>query len=132
MIIAHNLQRKDYAMAWQNGNMYGQNAFGYNPYQPTYQSPTAVQTGRQSIVRVNGENGARALQLPPNSEMLALDNTQAIVWLAQTDGAGYLSVTPYDIAVHQEKPPFDIQSLLNDVEELKRKVYGESNSTEVK
>lgn len=118
-------------MPWNNGNLFG-NPYGnygnFNQNQPVVQNN--MYTQKYSIVRVNGENGARSLQMSPNSELLALDTNASIVWLAQTDGAGYLSVTPFDISPHQEQPPVDVQALIRDVEELKRKVYGESNSTE--
>ena len=63
------------------------------------------------IVQVSGENGARAYQMPPNSSTLLLDNTDSIVWLVQTDGAGYKTVTPYTITPYIPEPPIDIKSL---------------------
>ena len=57
-----------------------------NPYTPYSQT---------KIVHVNGENGARTFQMLPNSDVLLLDDTAPIVWLAQTDGAGYKTITPY-------------------------------------
>ena len=47
------------------------------------------------IITVNGENGARALQMAPNSKTFAADETKPDrIWLAMTDGAGYLTVRP--------------------------------------
>ncbi len=57
---------------------------------------------RQQIVQVSGENGARAYQMAPESSALLLDETAPLVWLVQTDGAGYkatvkaFSITPYN------------------------------------
>lgn len=52
---------------------------GYNNYRlPTYE-----------VIKVNGRGGANAFQMGPNSSILLLDETDNIVWLAQTDGAGY-------------------------------------------
>lgn len=59
-----------------------------NPYQPVT---------KQEIIRVNGENGAKAFQMPPNSSALLLDEAQPLIWLKQTDGAGYPTVTAYKI-----------------------------------
>jgi hypothetical protein len=87
----------------------------YNPYQgygmvnqqqlsyysqPQQNNNMGIQ---QQVVRVNGKNGAEAYQMAPNSSILLLDETAPIVWLKTTDGAGYPTVTPYDIAPHQNE-----------------------------
>jgi len=57
----------------------------------------------------------------PNSSVLLLDKTAPIVWLVQSDGAGYKVKTPYDISPHQAVPPADINSLeqrLSKLEEI--------------
>ena len=85
-------------------NMYG------NPYLQTqnpnyYQQPMQVQ--RHEIVKVHGENGAKAFQMAPNSSVLLLDETEPIVWLKTTDGAGYPSLTPYAITPYKKEEPVD-------------------------
>ena len=89
----------------------------YNYYpQFTPQAPKKME-----IIHVNGENGAMALQMMPNSQALLLDDTAPIVWLAQTDGAGYKTVTPYTIAPYEKPEPVDINALnerLKKVEEM--------------
>lgn len=74
---------------------------------PNYNSPyinpvstagyTYGQPQKQEIVRVSGENGARSYRMPPNSSALLLDETQPVIWLAQTDGAGYPTLSAYKI-----------------------------------
>lgn len=84
--------------------------FNYTPPAPRYQ-----------VIRVNGEAGANAFRMAPNSSTFLLDNTAPIVWLAQTDGAGYLTVTPYDVTPHQASQPVDINNLaqrLTNLEEI--------------
>lgn len=71
------------------------------PYQP----PNAAQ--RYEVIRVNGENGARAFQMAPNSSVLLLDETAPVVWLVQSDGAGYRTVSPYNITPLQTKEQQD-------------------------
>lgn len=68
----------------------------YNQYQPmqAYNQRTPPGQG-YDIIRVNGRNGAEMFQMPPNSQALLLDETMPIVWLAQTDGAGYKSPSPF-------------------------------------
>ena len=54
------------------------------------------------IIKVNGEAGARAFQMGPNSNMFLADATNPnLIWLVQTDGAGYSTATPLDVSIHQ-------------------------------
>ena len=84
---------------------------------------------RTEIIHVNGENGAKALQLAPNSNTLLLDNTAPIVWLVQTDGAGYKTVTPYSITPYQQEEPIDIKNLAERIERLEAKINDKSNTS---
>lgn len=62
----------------------------------------------QQVVKVSGENGARAYPMGANSSALLLDESGLIAWLVTTDGAGYKNtVAPYDLTPHQEKPQID-------------------------
>ena len=90
--------------------MYGQpGGYGQTPYNPGGTMQQAAQ--RYEIIHVNGEPGARALQMAPNSNAIVMDDTAPIVWLCQTDGAGYKTVQPFDIAPHQTAPAVDVSSL---------------------
>lgn len=80
-------------------NMYNYNPYGFNRF-PTYE-----------VIKVNGKPGVDAFQMGPNSSVLLLDETANIVWLAQTDGAGYKTATPFDIVPHQDAPPIDVNAL---------------------
>lgn len=79
----------------------------YNPYYPypNYNQPLSQTNG---IIKVNGKNGVDAFQLGPNSQALLLDETAPMVWLVQTDGAGYKTATAYDITPHQEVSTTDV------------------------
>ena len=107
----------------------------YYPYQMNYNNQFQQQpsynsllqqnntAGKQEVVRVNGKNGAQAFQLPPNSSILLLDETAPIVWLKTTDGAGYPTITPYDINPHQtetsqQKFDIDIKPLQERISKL--------------
>lgn len=83
----------------------------------------------QQIIRVNGENGARALQMQPNSSVLLLDESAPIIWLAQTDGAGYKTITPYKIEPYKPEPQVDLQSLSERISRLEEKLNDKSNIT---
>lgn len=86
----------------------------YNPY--------------QQIVRVNGENGAKMYQMMPNCSALLLDETSPIVWLAQTDGAGYKTVTPYKIEPFTPEPAPDLKSIMDRLTRLET-IINESHIT---
>ena len=91
------------------------NMFGWSPYNGAYPPPTSAtpMPQRTEVIRVHGEEGANAFMMAPNSSAIFLDETQPSVWLKTTDGAGYATVTGYDITpkakneptvVAQEKP----------------------------
>ena len=62
----------------------------YNPYQNSYGFQTIpVQQSRDGIIRVTGIAGARAYQMPPNSREALFDDTDDIVFIKVTDGAGF-------------------------------------------
>lgn len=85
----------------------------YNPTMNPYLTPQAqhAQQPRMEVVKVNGENGARAFPMGPNSSALLLDISGTLVWAVTTDGAGYKTVAPFDIAPHQEAPAPDYTGL---------------------
>lgn len=103
----------------------------YNNYTPNIYNGL-YGANRQEIVHVNGENGARAYQLPPNSNILLLDDTAAIVWLCQTDGAGYKTVTPYTITPYQPEPVPDMKSLESRIAKLEEMLNGKPDSSNAK
>lgn len=97
---------------FEHGGYYQGYPNGYqNPYVSRYNAMTAQQTPKYEIIHVNGENGAQALQMSPNSEIIVMDDTAPMVWLCQTDGAGYKTVRAFDIAPHQAAPQIDIASI---------------------
>ena len=93
---------------------YPQQNFG----QPQFQQPFQQAPKKTEIIHVNGQNGAQAFQMMPNSQALLLDDTAPIIWLAQTDGAGYKTVTPYKISPYEPEPEID----LKDIDERLRKL----------
>lgn len=96
----------------------------FNPYgfmQPQYQAQPAQQPVQQ-VVRVNGENGARSYQIGANSSALLLDESGLMVWLVTSDGAGYKSISAYDIIPHQEAPKPDFGSLENRIQTVEKRL----------
>ena len=96
----------------------------YGAYPQQYQQ-MAVSQPPQQVVKVNGENGARAYQIGANSSALLLDETGTMVWLCTTDGAGYKTVSAYDIVPHQTAPTPDFSTLENRIKRLEEIVNDE-------
>lgn len=107
-----------------------QNPF-INPYGMAQQyMPAAVpQAPQQQVVRVNGENGARAFQIGANSSALLLDESGTLVWLVTSDGAGYKTVAAYDIAPHQAEPLPDFGSLETRIKRLEEKMNANAGNS---
>ena len=102
------------------------------PYQTMYPQVTPTYAPKQEITRVNGENGARAFQIAPNSSALLLDENSPIVWVVQTDGAGYKTVTPYTITPYQPEPPVDVKSLDERIKKLEEIINAKPNTGNAK
>lgn len=96
----------------------------YNPMINPYLTPQnqITQQPRREVVKVNGENGARAFPMGANSSALLLDENGVIVWLVTTDGAGYKTVAPFDITPHQVAPAPDFGSLEARISRLEERV----------
>lgn len=81
----------------------------FNPYlsQASINALFPAQTAQNgmtgNVLRVSGINGVNALNIAPNSSVLALDDTAPILWYIQTDSAGYKTPTAYDIMPHVEQ-----------------------------
>lgn len=91
----------------------------------------AIQPQSQSkVVEVTGRAGAEAYQLGPDSSILLLDNTAPIVWLVKSDGAGYKTLSAYDIKPHEEEKPIDHFKELEDrITKLEETVNAKQSNT---
>ena len=102
----------------------------YNPMVNPYlgvQRPFQQQP-KQEVVKVNGENGARAFPLGANSSALLLDESGVIVWLVTTDGAGYKTVAPFDISPHEAAPAPNYNDLEQRISALERMMNNGTSS----
>ena len=100
-----------------------------NPYLNPYGFQQPVIAQPSSVIKVNGENGARAYQIGANSSALLLDESGLMVWLVTSDGAGYKTVTPYDITPHQVAPAPDFGSLESRIKRLEDMINGDSTDS---
>lgn len=99
-----------------------------NPFMPGNQYMQGFNAMQQpqpaQVVRVNGRNGAEAYNIGPNSSALLLDESGTLVWLVTSDGAGYKTVSAYDITPHQAAPAPDFGSLETRIKRLEEIVSG--------
>lgn len=93
------------------------------------QQPINPQPQQQQVIQVHGEEGAKAYQLPPNSSTLLLDEAQSVVWLKTTDGAGYPTVTGYEIQPIKTKVQKEYTSLEERIKRIEDDIYGGQSDT---
>lgn len=98
------------------------------PYQNNQYLQNLMLPQQQEVVKVNGKNGVDAFQLSPNSSALLLDTTASIVWLVQTDGAGYKTSTPYDITPHIPEEEVQYKTLEERISKLEETINAKSNT----
>lgn len=99
------------------------------PYQNNYLQNLMLPQPHE-VTKVNGKGGVDAFQMAPNSSDLLLDTTAPIVWLVQTDGAGYKTSTPYDITPHQSEEEVHYKTLEERISRIEE-VINESNAKPV-
>ena len=107
-----------------------------NPYMNPYsmgnygQMQTAqVMPVQRQVEKVNGKNGALQYPIGANSSAWILDECGEISWLIQTDSAGYKTVTPYDVAPHQDVPVPNYGDLENRITKLEEIINGNAANT---
>ena len=98
------------------------------PYQNNQYLQNLMMPQQQEVVKVNGKNGVDAFQLAPNSSALLLDTTASIVWLVQTDGAGYKTSTAYDITPHIPEEETQYKTLEERISKLEETINAKSNT----
>ena len=102
----------------------------YGMTQP-FQQPFQQMQPPVQVVKVNGENGARSYQIGANSSALLLDESGLMVWLVTSDGAGYKTVSAYDITPHKTAPAPDYGTLETRIQKLEEIVneYSRNSAT---
>lgn len=94
----------------------------FNPYQQ-YQNlfqPNILP--QQQIVQVNGKASVDTIQLAPNSSILVMDTSAPIVWMCVSDGVGKVTATPYDISIHKETPPPDLNNIEDRISAIEKTI----------
>lgn len=91
----------DYSMP--NYNPY---SFNPNPYQQQNYVQRQQSQGMNTLVWVNGREGANAYPVPPNSAVILLNSQKDSIFIKTTDGGGYATVKEYPLGteVSQNAP----------------------------
>jgi len=98
-------------------NPYGQfmgSQMAMNPYQ----GMAVAAAPQMQVTKVNGENGANAYAMGPNSSALLLDASGTMIWAVTTDGAGYKTVAAYDIIPHKSQETITYEGLESRIKRL--------------
>lgn len=93
---------------------------------PTIQNAPVVQPfmPQKTIEYVKGQEGANALNLGPNSSVLALDSDQNVVWVIVTDQNGSKSIVKgYCLGDEYVPPkPVTMEDLMNEMRDMKSRM----------
>lgn len=73
----------------------------YNPYQ---YMPGQYQQPYNALVFVNGDGGAEAFAMPPNSVAVLFDSNADIMYYKTTDAGGYATIRRYSFAEVKSEP----------------------------
>lgn len=94
--------------------MFNQNPYN-NPFaaprfdppmsQPSYTNQYQPQSNLNNIIWVQGESGAKAFQLPANSNIILMDNDEAKFYIKSTDAVGMTTMRTFEfIETTNDKP----------------------------
>ena len=112
--------------------MYPQNPYmnymGAQAAMNPYQGIAAAQ--QMQVIKVNGEGGANAFSMGPNSSALLLDTSGTMIWAVTTDGAGYKTVVPYDISPHRNQEQIAVKSLEDRIKRLEEMIDAGHSETD--
>lgn len=84
-------------------------------YQPTQSTAQPV----NGLVSVTGIEGARAYQLPPNSQMPLFDGNQDLLYVKSTDAAGYPTIRTFRFE------PMEIEAKVVEADYVQRSEFDE-------
>ena len=90
-----------------------------NPYEQ-FQASNPMLVPQSQIDEVDGEGGAKALTMGPNSGRLALDKNNPILYVIRTDNLGNkVLIASYDLTPHIPEPDPAVKALnerMNNIE----------------
>ena len=107
-------------------NMVGQASF--SPYNRMFNPPMPIYRAEP----IHGENAAWQFPMGPNSEIYLPDSDRDIIWWIRTDQNGNKTVTPFDVKLHQEPAPVDMNEILARLGAVEEWINGKQNKSNAK
>ena len=100
---------------------------GQNPYynQQMNNQQFFQQEPTQSLIRVNGMDGAKTYQMPANSTVALFDSNEDIMYIKTTDGAGFPSIRTFNfVEIKQNEKSSGSQDYISrqEFEEFKKEL----------
>lgn len=107
------------------GNSWMGNGYPYYGYP---QSPIQPNASACTVSKVHGEEGAKQIQIGPNSSMIVIDEDAPLIWLIQTDALGTKTLSPYTITPYKQVTVEDtLQQLSQRLEKIEEQLHEQSN-----
>ena len=110
----------------QNNMIMGQAQF--NPYFP---GTAGMRAPIYKADPIHGENAAWAFPIG-GGEIYLPDADKDIIWWIRVDQNGTKSVTPFDVRIHEEPKPVDINSILARLDAVEEWINGKQNKSNAK
>lgn len=103
-------------------NNYAQN--NYTPYNAQNAMYNAPMNQGQQLIRVNGLEGAKAYQMGANSTVALFDSNNDIMYVKNTDGAGFGSIRAFKFSEMDlnSSAPVAEYATKNELEQLRQEV----------
>lgn len=103
-------------------NNYAQN--NYTPYNAQNAMYNASMNQGQQLIRVNGLEGAKAYQMGANSAVALFDSNNDIMYVKNTDGAGFGSIRAFKFSEMDlnSSVPVAEYATKNELEQLRQEV----------
>lgn len=113
----------------QNNMTMGQAQFSpYNTQSRMFNPPMPIYRAEP----IHGENAAWQFPMGPNSEIYLPDSDRDIIWWIRTDQNGNKTVTPFDVKLHQEPAPVDMNEILARLGAVEEWINGKQNKSNAK
>lgn len=111
--------------SWSQTNSQNTN---FNPYMSWQPSRLPV----YNAAPIHGENAAWQFPMGANSEIYLPDADNDIIWWIRTDNVGSRTVTPFDVTLHKNPAPVDLDNLVERINQLEERINAKSNKPNAK